>query len=836
MKLNLKDIYTRLSVPVPDSLPDYVITSFLTDSRSLIKAEGTLFFAIPTSTNSGERYIPELLDAGVRYFIVPDSFNPDKRISEYFPDACFIKVPDPVGALQKLSTPPSDFHGEIIAVTGSRGKTVLKEWLYQILEPIVPTIRSPRSFNSRIGVPLSMTEITPQTEVAIIEAGVSSAGEMIHLRETVMPDTVIITNLGEEHSEGFIDMEQKAREKVSLADTGLPCTLIFCDDDPLLSIEARKILKPGHHRLVAWSFSHLPENVDFPLHLIAFEDFSHSKGALDYIVSPSIHGRVEFYARSAADMQNAAHALAYMLQAGYSHEQIAHGFRRLHPIATRLSVSDGSNGCSIIYDSFTSDVSSLSPALDFMMRRKIPCQEPVVIMSDMRHEVEGDDRFTRIADLLELRGVRRFVGIGEDFMAHKDLFNPESSFFPDTDTFIKSISVDDFRDNIILIKGAPEFGFGRILEILESRTHETVLEVNLDALVRNFNYFRSRIPTSTGMIAMVKASGYGAGSYEIAKTLQDAGAAYLAVAVLDEGLDLRKRGITMPIMVMNPRVANYRLMFSNNLEPEIYTFSMLEDVIEAARRNGISDYPIHIKLDTGMHRMGFMESEIPALMDRIKGSPEVRIATVFSHLATADCMDMDDYTNRQFDLFSRTTDFMLSQSRHPFKRHILNSAGIIRFPQYHYDFVRLGIGLYGVNTLPDNIEKPLELVSTLKTVIISISDREPGDTIGYGRNGKIQRPSRIATIPVGYADGMNRHFGNGAIKVLVNGYEAPTIGNICMDACMIDVTGIECGEGDTVVIFGPEYGISRLSDLLGTIPYEILTSVSPRVKRIYFRE
>ncbi|MDE6218573.1 MAG: alanine racemase, partial [Muribaculaceae bacterium] len=368
-----------------------------------------------------------------------------------------------------------------------------------------------------------------------------------------------------------------------------------------------------------------------------------------------------------------------------------------------------------------------------------------------------------------------------------------------------------------------------------AKTHEPVLEVNLDGVVKNYNYFRQCVPHDTRMIAMVKASGYGAGSYEIAKTLQDCGAAYLAVAVLDEGIDLRRQGITMPIMVMNPKVVNYRAMFANGLEPEVYSMQMLHDMVREAAKAGVTGYPIHIKLDTGMHRMGFVESELPALMDYVTSQRGVRIRSVFSHLATADCPDMNDYTELQLQRFKQYSDYIVKRNPTPVLRHVLNSAGILRYPDHHYDMVRLGIGLYGVNTLPPEMEKPLATVSSLRTVIIAIREYKAGETIGYGRRGLLKRDSRVATIPIGYADGMNRHFGCGAISVRVNGCDAPTLGNICMDACMIDVTGIDCKEGDAVEIFGSHADVQRLADVLGTIPYEILTSVSPRVKRVYYR-
>lgn len=421
-------------------------------------------------------------------------------------------------------------------------------------------------------------------------------------------------------------------------------------------------------------------------------------------------------------------------------------------------------------------------------------------------------------------------------MKYRSVFGSEATFFESVPELMTHITASDFSDEIILIKGSPEYDLSAIAEMLEVKKHETVLEVNLDSIVSNFNYFKGFLPSECGIICMVKAFGYGAGSYEIAKTLQDCGASYLAVAVLDEGLELRKKGITMPIMVMNPKTANYRSMFANRLEPEIYSFEMLRDVITEAKKSNIRNYPIHIKLDTGMHRTGFIKEELPVLIKLLNESDEVLIKSVFSHLATADCVDMDDYTKMQLDTFEENTRYMLSAYKSGFMRHILNSAGILRFPEYHYDMARLGIGLYGANTLPAEMEKPLAVVSTLRTVIIALREYQPGEAVGYGRKGQLHKVSKIATIPIGYADGMNRHFGNGRLSVLVNGRWVPTIGNICMDACMLDVTGVECNIGDSVEIFGQNAALQRMADVLDTIPYEILTSISPRVKRVYYRE
>lgn len=821
MNIQISKIGNILHLPIKN---DGEIRHLLTDSRSLESPSDTLFFAIPTQGNDGHRYIKELYDRGVRNFVV----NAIPASMEDKTDANFFIVPDTIGALQHIASRPENFNGTILAITGSRGKTTLKEWIFQLMEPLSDISRSPRSYNSQIGVPLSLWEIEPTTRLAVIEAGISRPGEMSALARCIQPDTVIITNIGPAHSEGFSSDTEKACEKVKVASTAFTRMVIYRKD--YSEIDHAVSTQLAGMTTLTWS----TENSDADV-LIKVDDTPANRH-VSYTYQGNTH---EFTAplSDETDIENMGNALTFMLHSGIDPDTIAQRFGTLHKIGTRLSVSEGVNGCSVILDSYTSDFSSLRPALDFLRRRATPRQSKTLILSDLHHESASPETlYSDIAALINSAGITRFIGVGPVLKAHRNLFGQTATFFNDTTSLLEALSPSDFNDEAILLKGSPEYDFATIAEMLETRKHETVLEVNLDAMVRNFNYFREHVPTGTGIVCMVKASGYGAGSYEIAKTLQDAGAAYLAVAVLDEGIELRERGITMPIMVMNPKVANYKSMFANRLEPEIYSFEMLHDVIREARKNNIIDYPIHIKLDTGMHRMGFVENELEELMDIIGSAPEVKIKSVFSHLATADCPDMDDYTEQQLSKFRTFTEYMLTRSATPFLRHILNTAGILRYPAHHYDMVRLGIGLYGANTLPPEMERPLDTVSTLRTMIINLREYEAGESIGYARRGILSSPARIATIPIGYADGMNRHFGRGAIKVLVNGHEAPTVGNICMDACMIDVTGIECAIGDPVEIFGQNADIQRLADVLDTIPYEILTSISPRVKRIYYRE
>lgn len=821
MRKIIKEIASELGVTVP--YENTMINNLLTDSRELEEGEGTLFFAIRTVGNDGHRYIPDLYRRGVRNFVVTNM----PVGMEDAEDANFLVVPDVIEALQKITRRGNEFKGELLAITGSRGKTTLKEWLYQLMEPLGDIARSPRSFNSRIGVPLSMWSLGPDARIGIIEAGISKVGEMESLRECIEPDGVIITNVGDAHSEGFPDIETKAAEKARL---GAKAKYIISSADNRIVVDAIQ-REAGGAEFINWSFKN-PAATLFIECLESGTDISRFryrwKGKTYDIEAP---------VTTDADRENMANALAFMLNTGVEPDIIKDRFLHLHKIGTRLNVTEGVNGSVLVVDSYTSDYSSLRPALHFARRREVAGHGLTLIMSDLHHETtDPKDLYKRVAALVRSSGVSRFIGIGESLMRYRSEFDIVSEFYKDVDDFLKHRSASDFAEETILLKGSPEAGFERIAEVLETRRHETVLEVNLDSIVSNYNYFRSLVPTGTGIICMVKASGYGAGSYEVAKTLQDSGAAYLAVAVLDEGIELRRKGITMPIMVMNPRVANYATMFANRLEPEIYSREMLADVIREARKNKLENYPIHIKLDTGMHRMGFIEEELPNLMDMLHANRSVRATTVFSHLATADCPELDDYTQMQLRLFGEWTDYMESRPGYRIERHILNSAGILRFPEYHYDYVRLGIGLYGANTLPPEIEKPLATVSTLRTVVIAVREWKKGETIGYGRKGILNRDSRVATIPIGYADGMNRHFGNGGISVYINGSTAPTIGNICMDACMIDVTGIECKVGDTVEIFGPNVPLSRLAEVLDTIPYEILTSVSPRVKRVYYRE
>lgn len=825
MQYSIADICRILDIEAPAS--DRQVSILLTDSRSLTYPESSLFFAISTVTNDGHRYIHPLYEMGVRTFCV--THIPDDMADGSAPDAVFLVVPDVTAALHRLSSyHRSLFSIPVIGITGSRGKTTVKEWLYQLLSADHNIVRSPRSFNSQIGVPLSVWEITPDTELAVFEAGISRRGEMSRLQQIIKPDVTIVTNVHSEHSEGFSSKRQKASEKIILAKDSR--CIIYCADDPLIE----DTIDASHTTAIrlGWSVS----DPEAPLY-VKVKSAADDCSELNYTYLGG-HGTTSIPFNTEAEIQNAIHCLALMLYLGIDKDIIAQRMPGLTRVGTRLNVIEGVNDCMVIYDSYTSDLHSLAPAIDFMTRRRTSRRTSTLILSDVMHETMSASRlYQAVAELVRCKNIDRIIGIGKEFMRHSRYFDSMASFYPDTATFMAQVSPGDFENELILIKGAPEFRFDLIADMLEARQHETVLEVNLDSIVHNFNLFRAMVRPTTGIVCMVKASGYGAGSYELAKTLQSQGASYLAVAVLDEGVDLRRAGITMPIMVLNPKVVNYRTLFAYNLEPEIFSLDILEEIIREGEKYGITDYPVHIKFDTGMHRLGFTRKDLPELIDILRRQKVIRPASAFSHLAAADDPMMDDYTMEQFRIFDEYCDTLQSAFRHHIMRHILNSTGISRFPQQQHDLVRLGICLYGIPTMNDGSQDGLRQVSSLTTTIISIKEWPEGTTIGYNRKGVCHRDSKIATIPVGYADGINRHLGNGGMQVMVRGVRCPSIGNICMDACMIDVTEVDgCQVGDRVEIFGPNIPVSEIANTLDTIPYEVLTSVSSRVKRMYYRE
>ena len=764
----------------------------------------------------------------MRNFVVASDYYPQPECA----GANYIAVESPLDALQALAT----FHRRrfrelpVIGITGSRGKTAVKEWLYQLLKDDYRIVRSPRSYNSQIGVPLSLWDIDNNTDLAIIEAGISRVGEMDNLQAMIRPTIGIITNLGSEHNDGFASMEQKAQEKAKIL---FNCEgIVYCADDPLVTHTIAPLVESDVAQEMSWSRNHC----DAPLQVDGAERTERST-TLHYTYDDE-PGTVTIPFTADRDLNNAITCLAVLLYMGLDRETIAQRMAALTPVGTRLNVIEGVNNCTVIVDSYTSDYNSLTPALNFMTRRagNRPC---TVILSDLSTEsYSGDELYIRVSELLKTKRVNRLIGIGKEMCRYSHYFEgmPLTHFYNDTQEFISDVTKGDFEDETVLIKGDPSFGFSQIIDLLEAKQHITVMEVDLNALAHNFKFFKSLIKPGTKTVGMVKASGYGAGSYEIAKTLQDCGCDYLAVAVHDEGVDLRKASITMPIIVLNPNGVNYKAMFQYRLEPELYNLDMGWELIKEGKKYGVKDFPVHIKIDSGMHRLGFTREELPQLIEMLKGQSVIKPASVFTHLAVADEPGQDDYTKAQFDYFDACSELLQQSFDHQIMRHVLNTSGIVRFPERQYDMVRIGIGLYGIRTLFDGSEAALKPVSALRSIIISIKEWPSGTTVGYGRHGVLERDSRIATVNIGYADGFDRHFGNGKVSMWVAGKLCPTVGNVCMDAVMIDVTDVPCKVGDTVEIFGEHVPVEQLSEARGTIPYEILTSIAPRVKRVYYRE
>ena len=797
----------------------------LTDSRSLSFPETTLFFALKSERNDAHRYIPELYRRGVRNFVVerlPEGWR------QHYPGCNFLRVENTLTALQRLAERHRDsFDVPIIGITGSNGKTVVKEWLYQLLSPSMTVTRSPRSYNSQIGVPLSVWLLNKQTQVGVFEAGISQPGEMLALRAIIQPTIGVLTNLGTAHQENFDSIESKCREKLTLFKDAK--VLIYNADDPVVN---RTIATSGFHgEQLCWSRTDATvamfiRRIDKQGALTSIE--YQYKGTISTYTIPFI---------DEASITNSIIIATVALYLGVDTEQLSTRMHTLEPVAMRLEVKEGRNGCTLINDSYNSDLKSLDIALDFMSRRPDhQNRKRTLILSDIYQSGVSTEELNRqVSDLAVERGIEKFIGIGPEISSQQEVVSiTDKAFFNDCDAFISSDAFASLHDEVILLKGARRFSFDHLTELLEQRVHETILEVNLNAVIANLNYYRSMLKPTTKIVCMIKANGYGAGAVEIAKTLQDHRVDYLAVAVADEGVTLRKNGITCNIMVMNPEMSSFKTLFDYELEPEVYSFRLLDALVSAARKEGITGYPVHIKLDTGMHRLGFDPlTDIDQLIDHLTRQDAILPRSVFSHFVGSDSDGFDEFSTKQYVRFVYGSERLQAAYPHKILRHIDNSAGIEHFPERQLEMCRLGLGLYGVSSRDNRI---LHTVSTLKTTILQLRHVPKEDTVGYSRKGILTRDSLIAAIPIGYADGLNRGLGRGRCYCLVNGQKAPYIGNICMDVAMIDVTGIDCHEGDSVEIFGEHLPVTVLSDALGTIPYEIFTSVSDRVKRIYYQD
>ena len=809
---------------------DAQIGWLLTDSRSLCFPEETLFFALKTARNDGHRYIQDLYRRGVRNFVVAVDAAPVwKRLDK---DCNFLVVPSPLAALQRLAERHRDeFDIPIVGLTGSNGKTMVKEWLYQLLSPQFSVTRSPKSFNSQIGVPLSVWLLNEQTEIGLFEAGISQMGEMEALRDIIQPTIGVLTSLGTAHQENFRSLEEKCMEKMRLFDDAK--VIAYNSDDDTISRCIRRSGFKGEK--IGWS----RDNQSAPLYISSITSDT-SSTSVSYIYKGT-RGQYTLPFFDEASLQCSFACAAVALYLGVMPDQLAERMAHLEPVAMRLEVKEGQHGCTLINDSYNSDINSLDIALDFMSRRE--GTQRTLILSDIFQSGKSDaELYAEVNALCMKRGVNKLIGIGPRITSQRSAFNvQQSTFYTSTDELLQSALLHHLHDEVILIKGARPFGFDRITERLEQKVHETILEVNLNAVVDNLNYYRSFLKPETKLVCMVKADAYGAGAVEVAKTLQEHRVDYLAVAVADEGVTLRHNGITQNIMIMNPEMTAFKTMFDYDLEPEVYSFRLMDALIHAAEQQGITGWPVHIKLDTGMHRLGFdPEKDIDEVIRRLKGQNAIIPRSVFSHFVGSDSDDFDNFSAMQFQKFDVASKKLQKAFSHKILRHMDNSAAIQHFPERQMDMCRLGLGLYGYDPrATGDAVSPAALrpVSTLKTTILQLRNVPKDETVGYSRKGVLTRDSVIAAIPIGYADGLNRHLGRGACYCLVNGQKAPYVGNICMDVAMIDVTDIPgVHEGDMVEIFGEHLPASVLSDVLQTIPYEVLTSVSNRVKKVYFQD
>lgn len=796
-------------------------THLITDSRSVSNPAKALFIAIAGQNHDGHSYIPSLYQQGVRCFMV----NEDFAIPNNLPDANYLVVSNTLSAFQSLvAKKRSGYSCPIIGITGSNGKTIVKEWIAQLIGKSKAIVRSPKSYNSQIGVPLSVWQLNADTELGIFEAGISQKGEMEKIAPIISPTIGMLTNIGAAHQENFTSELEKLQEKIKLFAT---CeTIVYCSDLSIINKEIEKTYP--HKTLFKWGHDKAA-NVRVIRKVVSGNQ---TQVHLNYLDSDF---EIELPFVDEVSFENAMHSVAVMLLLNYSITYIAAAAKKLVPVAMRMELKEGINNCIVINDSYNSDLSSLSLSLDFLAQQsKHNNDSRTLILSDIYQSgIDDKNLCTQINGMLLQKGVSRLIGVGKVLQAHAYLFEMDATFYATTEELLNALIPNNFKNEAILIKGSRNFEFEKVSSVLEMKHHQTCLEINLNALVDNLNYYRAKLKPQTKVLAMVKAFSYGSGSFEIANVLQHQKIDYLGVAFADEGVELRKAGISLPIIVMNPEIKSFQLMLQHQLEPEIYSFKVLHQFVAELKSGAISDYPVHLKIDTGMNRLGFVPEQVDELIPLLNQMPEIRIKSAFSHLVGSDDKQFDDFTREQIAAFNLATKKMEEGLGYPFIKHILNSSGIERFPKAQFDMVRLGIGMYGIGA---EGQHKLKSVTRFKTYVSQIRQVKARQTIGYNRKGQLNYDADIAVVPVGYADGLNRKLGNGKWAMNINGHKANIVGNICMDMCMLDVTGLNVSEGDEVEIFGTQLPIEQLAQALDTIPYEIFTSISRRVKRIYYYE
>ena len=810
------------------------IETLVIDSRSIERPGTSLFIPLKTNLRDGHTFVQDAWEKGVRNFLVSENIDTSK-----LPGSNVLLVKDTLVALQQIAAAHrTQFDIPVIGITGSNGKTVVKEWLYQLLNKQYNIVRSPKSYNSQIGVPLSVWKMEEDHELGIFEAGISQPGEMEKLERIIHPTIGLFTNIGEAHSEGFMNSRQKINEKLILFRHARQ--LVYCHDHAELNqciVQYMHQVKGGRTeeplQLCTWS---LKQDADLRIKQV-------TKNGTKTNISGLYKGKeinITIPFSDDASVENAIHCWCIMLLLGVSHKDIKAEMALLQPVSMRMELRHGINDCTIINDAYNSDLTSLQLALNYLDQQKQHTHH-TVIMSDMLQIGRRDlDLYDEVATSISRRNIQRFIGIGPALYKNKASFRKykkvRSIFFKSTEDFLKNFHLLTFDKEAILLKGARVFAFEKIGLLLEQKVHQTVMSIDLSALIHNLNVFRAELSTGVKTMAMVKAFSYGSGSYEIASLLQFAGVDYLTVAYTDEGIALRKAGIKMPMMVMSPDATSFDRMIAWKLEPELFNFRSLEAFTAIAQTLQVKKYPVHIKLDTGMHRLGFSQDDMEELAICINENPSIQIASIFSHLAASDDPEEDAFTRHQGQLFEQMSDRLMDLLPNKPIRHLCNSSGIVRHPGLHYDMVRLGIGLYGIDT-GHVLQNKLRQISLLKTSIAQIHFVHAGDNIGYGHHTIAPHDMRIATICIGYADGYPRTMGKGRAHVLIHGLAAKTVGSICMDMCMVDITHIpDAKEGDDAVIFGKDLTVTELAKWAGTISYEIMTSISQRVKRVYVNE
>ena len=814
MSLSTQNIAPIINAKLFENSNSFEIDHISIDSRSLQNGVNTLFFALVGPNNNGHIYIEELILKDVRNFVVTS-------IPENLKDkANFLLVENSILALQEFAAYYRNlYHFPIIGITGSNGKTIVKEWLNFLLSPDYTIIRSPKSYNSQVGVPLSVISINEKHNLGIFEAGISTINEMEKLEKIIRPTIGILTNIGTAHDEGFDNFGEKIKEKLKL----------FVHSEILIYNKNKTVEAFVNSKIKTFCWSCKEETADVFIKIKPILDKTVLE--IDYLDS-KFDIKIPF--QDDASIENAIHCLMVLLYLKNDFETIEHRMELLFPVEMRLKVKNGIHNSTLIDDSYSSDFQSLKIALDFLESQKQYKKKTVILSDIFQSGLTNEELYSKVSQLILSNKINKVICIGETISEYKNKFI-NCSTFKNTEAFISEFDSLNFGEETILIKGARVFEFEKIVALLEEKTHETVLEINLNAISHNLNFYKSKLKPATKMMVMVKAFGYGNGGFEIAKLLEHHNVDYLGVAFADEGIALKNSGIKMPIMVLNPETTSFSAIIQHQLEPEIYSLKGLNSFLQLAKKKNLNAFPIHIKLDTGMHRLGFEEENIAVLIAVLKDNKYVKVKSILSHMATSDALEHRDFALSQIDLFEKLSSKIESELQINPICHILNTSGISNFPQAQYDMVRLGIGLYGVSN-DANEQRFLENVGTLKSIISQIRTIEKGESVGYGRRFVAQKTSKIATIPIGYADGISRHWGNGVGFVTINNQKATIIGSICMDMLMVDITELKCQESDEVILFGANPTVSFIAEKLETIPYEILTSISQRVKRVFYRE